>query len=157
LTVTKLVFLTKLRRLQAQIRAAQLADYAYKDGQTALEILNARTTAALSRVNMLGEASPKIRDAILRDANYFIIRATYIVGIVIRSTSVRNPFELYNPFLEICQALLGQDAKLILSSEWQYIPFTHPQNLAELPNFVVIGMPASESDNALVFPAADTS
>jgi hypothetical protein len=54
----------------------------------------------------------------------------------------------------VCRALVGEKAKLILSSEWQYIPFTYPQNIQELPDFIFIGLPASESDNALIFPCA---
>lgn len=82
------------------------------------------------------------------------MRLTRIAGIIIRSASVRNAFELYAPFLEICKGLAGDNARLILSSEWEYVPFTYPQSLEDLPNFIVIGLPASESDNVLIFPAA---
>jgi hypothetical protein len=61
---------------------------------------------------------------------------------------------MYVPFLDICKSLVGDKARLILSSEWEYVPYTYPQNLNELPEFIVIGLPASESDNILVFPAA---
>ena len=95
-----------------------------------------------------------MQSAILRDTNYLIARVTRIAGIIVRSASVRNAFELYAPFLEMCKSLVGNDAHLILSSEWEYVPFTYPQSLEDLPSFIVIGLPASESDNVLIFPAA---
>ncbi len=149
-----LSFVTKLRRLEAQINSASLADYAYADGQAALTILQGRTRSAIARIRDTESLSPTTLNSVLRDANFLLIRATYIIGIIVRSTSVRNGFELYAPFLDICHKLLGDDARLILSSEWQYVPFTYPQSLQELPNFVIIGLPASESDNVLIFPSA---
>jgi hypothetical protein len=41
----------------------------------------------------------------------------------------------------------------VLSSEWDYSPFTYPE-IAELPGFVLIGLPASESGNPLLIPLA---
>ena len=119
-----LSFVTKLRRLEAQINSASLADYAYADGQAALSILQGRTRAAITRIKDKENLSVNTLNSVLRDANFLLIIATYIVGIIIRSTSVRNGFELYAPFLDICHRLLGDDARLILSSEWQYVPFT---------------------------------
>lgn len=148
------IFLTKLRRLQAQLMVARNAEYSYKDSIDALDLLLARVSHQMGRVKDSEKFAPAIRQAILREANFLITRATSISGIIIRSTSVRNAFELYLPFLDVCKALVGNSAKLILSSEWQYIPFTYPQNIQELPDFIFIGLPASESDNALVFPCA---
>ena len=149
-----LSFLMKLRRLEAQINISKWADYSFKDSLTALRILASRTSTAITNVETSESLSPVVRNQILRDVNFHIMRSTYIIGVITRSNSIRNPFEMYTPFLRICKSLLDENANLILSSEWQYIPFTHPQNLSELPSFVVIGMPASESDNVLVFPVA---
>lgn len=55
--------------------------------------------------------SAATRKAILREANFLIVRITYIVGMITRSTSVRNAFELYVPFLDLCKSMLGRDAK----------------------------------------------
>ena len=44
------------------------------------------------------------------------------------------------------------NAKLIISFEWDYIPFTYPQSHPSLPSFVIIGLPVSEASNALVLP-----
>jgi len=76
------------------------------------------------------------------------------LGFILRSTNVRNAFEVYGPLLRLSQLILGPDTKLILSSEWEdYSPFTY-RPIAELPNFVLIGFPAPESSNPLLIPLA---
>ena len=78
-----------------------------------------------------------------------------ILGYLNRSTNVNNPFELHGPFFRLFKKALGENAKLIIFPEWEYSPFTyevpdelHPQNI------VLIGVPASESENGLVIPLA---
>jgi hypothetical protein len=151
---TTAAFLVKLKKLEQQLTIARLSDFSYPDAREALDILQSRLQKKRSQIEESENFSPGTRNAILRDVNHLILRLTTIAGIITRSASVRNAFELYAPFLEICKSLVGNDARLILSSEWQYVPFTFPQNLAELPEFIVIGLPASESDNVLIFPAA---
>ena len=106
------------------------------------------------KVTDLERYSAATRTAILREANFLIIMVTNTLGLITRSTSVRNAFELYVPFLDLCKTLVGDSARLLLSSEWQYVPFTYPQNLAVLPTFIIIGLPAPEFDNILIFPSA---
>lgn len=77
-----------------------------------------------------------------------------LLGLILRSTNVRNAFEVYGPLLRLCQQVVGKDTKLILSSEWEtYSPFTF-REISELPNFVLIGFPAPESSNPLLIPLA---
>jgi hypothetical protein len=147
-------FLVKLKNLERQITIARLADFSFPDAREALDILQNRLKKKWEQIEESKSFSTATRNAILRDANHLISRFTTIAGIITRSASVRNAFELYFPFLELCQRLVGADARLILSSEWQYVPFTYPQSLADLPEFIIIGLPASESDNVLIFPAA---
>ena len=75
-----------------------------------------------------------------------------ILGFFLRSTNVRNAFELHGPLARLARKLVP-DAKLILSSEWDFSPFNYPQ-MASLPDYVLIGLPASESANALALPLA---
>lgn len=74
------------------------------------------------------------------------------LGFVLRSTNVRNSFEVFGPLLRLARSVLGCDTKLILSSEWMYSP--HIFNVPALPNFVLLGLPACESDNPLLIPLA---
>lgn len=77
------------------------------------------------------------------------------LGLFIRSTDVRNAFEFHGPFLRIVQAILGEESNLVISSEWDYSPFTIlPPDECDLDDTVMIGIPASESGNALILPLA---
>jgi hypothetical protein len=77
-----------------------------------------------------------------------------ILGLLLRSTNTRNSFEAYFAFSEIAKALLGSNAKVIFSSEWDFSPVTYPLSVPALPNYVLLGMPSSESSNALILPLA---
>jgi hypothetical protein len=79
-----------------------------------------------------------------------------ILGFFLRSTNVRNAFELHGPLARIAEQLVP-GIKLVISSEWDFSPhsfFGYPPVATSLPNFVLIGLPASESANALVLPLA---
>ena len=76
-----------------------------------------------------------------------------LLGFLLRSTNVRNAFEVYPPLLRLAAQVLGPDTKLVLSSEWDYSPFVYAQ-IAELPGFVLIAFPAPESSNPLLLPLA---
>ncbi|MBS7697566.1 MULTISPECIES: hypothetical protein [unclassified Chelatococcus] len=154
MNIARLIFDSKLTKLERQIEIARRADYSYPDGRDALGLLLYKIKRTRSRVAEAEGLSLSIQTSIYRDANFLISRVTDIVGIITRSTSVRSAFEFYAPFLEISKNLVGESAHLILSSEWSYVPFTYPQTLEDLPDFILIGLPASESDNVLVLPAA---
>jgi hypothetical protein len=81
-----------------------------------------------------------------------------ILGFILRSTNVRNAFEVYGPILRIVGSILepGIDIKeiktrLILSSEWDYTPSVY-RELPALPGFALVGLPAPESSNPLLVP-----
>jgi hypothetical protein len=77
-----------------------------------------------------------------------------ILGFVLRATNVRNAFEAYAPFQRLTYRLLGTDAKLIISSEWEFSPFVYGEIPGPLRGFVLIGLPAPESSNPLLLPLA---
>lgn len=83
-----------------------------------------------------------------------------VLGFLLRSTNVRNAFEAFWPLLRLAQEALEGDkkaedrsTKLVLSSEWDYSPLVYP-SIPRLPSFVLIGLPAPESDNPLLLPLA---
>jgi hypothetical protein len=77
-----------------------------------------------------------------------------LLGFILRSTNVRNAFELLDPLQNIADAVLQGKPQLLLSSEWDYVPFAYPQSLEDIKSFVLIGMPASEAASALLLPLA---
>lgn len=75
------------------------------------------------------------------------------VGFILRSTNVRNAFEVYSPLLRLARAILGDQTRLVLSSEWEYSPFAYV-DVPSLENYVLIGLPAAESGNPMLIPLA---
>jgi hypothetical protein len=76
-----------------------------------------------------------------------------LLGFIVRSTNVRNSFEVFQPLLRLAWLLLGEETKLVLSSEWQFSPLLYDE-IPALPGFALIGLPASESSNPLLVPLA---
>jgi hypothetical protein len=76
-----------------------------------------------------------------------------LLGFILRSTNVRNAFEIHGPLLRLSQSLLGNDIKLVLSSEWDYSPMTYLEDPL-MKSFILIGFPAQESSNPFLIPLA---
>jgi hypothetical protein len=114
----------------------------FKTGLQQLESLSPSTDAAVVRA--LAAAQSKK-----------IFQLFPLLGFLLRSTDVRNSFEIHGPFLRIVRQLLGPDSKLVISSEWDFSPFTFlPPTEYGLTDTVLIGGPASEASNVLVVPLA---
>src|SRR3546814_10308475 len=58
------------------------------------------------------------------------------------------------PIKRLVETAVSPDARLIMSSEWKFVPFTFPMTLDWLPGFALVGGPAPESDNVLIVPLA---
>jgi hypothetical protein len=83
-----------------------------------------------------------------------------LLGFLLRSTNVRNAFEVYDPLLRLAGdvlepelAISDRKTRLVLSSEWEYSPFAY-MSIPGLPGFVLIGVPAPESSNPLLMAVA---
>jgi hypothetical protein len=100
-----------------------------------------------------GAVSPGTIRAACTGALNGIIHYLPLLGFLLRSTNVRNGFEIYAPLLSLARQLLGKEIKLVISSEWDYSPFTYT-SIPYLPGFVLIGLPAPESANPLLVPLA---
>jgi hypothetical protein len=92
--------------------------------------------------------------SLANNINVKILEVLPILGFILRSTNVRNAFELIEPLQAIADAAMQGRPELILSSEWDYIPFAYPQSLDDLKSYVLIGLPASEAASALLVPLA---
>jgi hypothetical protein len=93
-----------------------------------------------------------------KNVNRGIVNYLPILGFILRSTNVRNAFEVYGPTLRLAGAILEphlalakRRTRLILSSEWNYSPLVYPA-LPTLPGFALIGLPAPESSNPFLIP-----
>jgi hypothetical protein len=140
-------FLEEIRKLKA-------SDFPYPHSEQALILIEKVFSGFLDHLDALDDQSDPetVRTACVAGlAGLFDYLP--ILGFILRSTNVRNAFEMYGPVLRICRKILGPKAKLLISSEWQYSPFTYAA-ITHLPKFVLIGLPAHESSNPLLLPLA---
>jgi hypothetical protein len=145
----------KIKSIKRQIKHLKTGEFPHNDPFDALKELQNVFEQHESRLNSVSTLkNQKVRKQAARQAVRDINRFKPILGFILRSTNVRNSFEIYDPLLRISKALLGNDARLILSAEWEFSPFTYPAVFSELPKFVFIGLPASEADNPLIVPLA---
>jgi hypothetical protein len=124
-----------------------------RDALIRIEQLFLNHRSKLEALNTPGK-NPAIVRSFCSTALTDLFKYLPLLGFILRSTNVRNAFEVYGPLLRLSKLVLGKDIKLILSSEWEeYSPFTF-REISELPNFVLIGFPAPESANPLLLPLA---
>ncbi len=144
----------KLSKLIEQCGTLSIEDFPYPDSKAALFALKAQAEKLKSQSDIFPTASKAIQQQFLLQVNYKLESISQILGIIARSNAMRNNFEIYNAFRSLCTNFFESEIHFILSSEWNYTPFTYPMNLQELPDFIIIGLPAAESNNVLIFPAA---
>lgn len=145
------------RRLTSALKVVERlkeSEFPYRHSELAITKIE---TVLQSRLSVLNGLTPNSDPAVVTDACGHaldrLFRYLPILGFVLRSTNVRNAFEVYGPMLRLGRDVIGPDMKLIISSEWDYSPFAYTQ-ITDLRDFVLIGFPASESANPLLLPLA---
>jgi hypothetical protein len=144
----------RVRAFLEEITKLKASDFPYPDSEEALLLIEKVFLGFLDRLEKLDTKSDPqtIRAACVAEvAGLFDYLP--ILGFIVRSTNTRNAFETYGPVLRLCQQILGPNTKLLISSEWEYSPFTYAR-VTHLPNYVLIGLPAHESSNPLLLPLA---
>lgn len=147
----------RLRAFLEEIKRLAASEFPYGHSEEALQVLKKKFKHHLSIL----EDSATDEDLIEQECllvNEGIMIYQPILGFILRSTNVRNAFEVYGPILRLVGAILepGLDIKkirtrLILSSEWDYSPYVY-RELPALPGFALVGLPAPESSNPLLVP-----
>jgi hypothetical protein len=158
-TATELRLASARRRVRAfvdQIAELEASDFPHRDGLDALGVI--RTELEYYLTHMLSDfpatLSDQVVDGVCAEISYTVSRYTDVLGFILRSTNVRNAFEVQYPLKRLVAQVISPEARLIMSSEWNYVPFTYPMTLDLLPDFVLVGAPAPESGNVLLFPLA---
>lgn len=155
-SATALRLASARRRVRAfldQIRQLETSDFPHADARQALIFIREhfQTRQNLLR-DMPDSVTATVADEVCTNTNVSLSRYTEILGFILRSTNVRNAFEVYFPLKRLVQKAVSGEARLVMSSEWNFIPFTYPMTLDLLPDFVLVGGPAPESDNPLIIP-----
>ncbi len=127
------------------------SDFPYSHSRDALALLESLFQVRLTALDNLDENNAEFAETACSESLLQVFKYLPLLGFILRSTNVRNSFEIYGPLLRLACQVLGLDTKLLLSSEWDYSPHVY-RPLRSLPNFVLIGLPASESENPLLVP-----
>ncbi|MET4241534.1 hypothetical protein [Bradyrhizobium sp. RT10b] len=157
-SATTLRLASARRRVRAfldQIGHLEASDFPHADGREALEFIKQHFAIRLKSLESL---PPSVSEAVVREictnTTLFLERHTEVLGFILRSTNVRNAFEVHFPLKRLVEQVISSEARLVMSSEWNFVPFTYPMNLNLLPDFVLVGGPAPESGNVLIVPLA---
>jgi len=138
----------------SEIARVEGAEFAYKHSQDALaETKKIFEAHRESLASITEESDPDAKELVCSTAFDDLSNSIELLGFILRSTNIRNAFEAYGPMLRIARRLLGQDTRLILSSEWHFSPFAFI-GYHHLPGVVLIGLPAPESSNPFLLPLA---
>lgn len=137
-----------------EIETLEGSEFPHEDGEFALRDIRQHFRGLLAGTYDIEEAPVKTVREACSNINLSIRRYTPVLGFILRSTNVRNAFEIHFALKNLVEKLIGKGAKLIISSEWDFVPFTYPMNLDILPSYVLVGGPAPESGSALLTPLA---
>jgi hypothetical protein len=144
----------RIHSILLEIAQLKDLDFPYRDSRDALDVLGQRLQ---QRFNLLASLSdkndPSVVKAACSESLLEAFRHLPLLGFILRSTDVRNSFEVVGPLSRLARKMLGKNTKLVLSSEWQFSPHII-YKIPEIPQFVLLGLPASESGNPLLIPLA---
>jgi len=132
------------------IRQLKASEFPYKDSNDALCRIEKSFQDTIQHLSATDSDPDYINQLCAISLRHLFIYIP-ILGFILRSTNVRNAFEIFGPLRKIARKALGPKVKLLLSSEWTYSPMIYHEILALL-GFVLIGLPASESSNPLLVP-----
>lgn len=147
------IAILRLRALLNELEKIGQSDFPYSDSKEALECIRSLISADLELLEGFTDASDK--DVVAQQIAVSLRHARIylpILGFILRSTNVRNAFEVYGPLRRLARTI-HPTAKLVISSEWQESPFVYT-HVEAFPEFALIGLPATESSNALLIPLA---
>lgn len=152
--------LQRIKNCLAELDVIAQSEFPYSDSRDAINLLKTLFEDRLNQLQMFDERSdPNVVRQSCKLSLDIIVKYLPLLGFILRSTNVRNGFEVCRPLLRLSKKILEANATsrvsthLILSSEWSYSPFTYFK-VPALPGFVLIGFPSTESANPLIVPLA---
>lgn len=144
----------RVASLLKEIRDLKDLDFPYPPARKALDHLEQVFQQRASLLDQLDlKSNPTVVQAACSESLVQAFKHLPLLGFILRSTDTRNAFEVIGPLLRLARKMLGKETDLIVSSEWNFSPHVY-SGIEELPNHVLIGLPASESGNPLLIPLA---
>lgn len=119
---TEVIARLKLKAVIARVNSVFNADTPFDNVRVALIKLRKVLRAFESRLNLASSLNDQDATAsIIITLNQKILHILPIIGFILRSTNVRNAFELLDPLQNLAQRCISSSARVVLSSEWDYI------------------------------------
>lgn len=144
----------KLLSFQHQITELLRSDFPIPSTIQVLKAIEVVFSDEEKRLTGLSNLSGEVKKAACAQINQKLKEFLPLLGFILRSTNVRNAFELADPITRLFKRILRRELTFILSSEWDFSPLTYTISFRELPNVIFLGLPAFESGNALIIPLA---
>lgn len=144
----------RLDAILAEIKRIASSEFAYNAARDALERIRELFEEDKKFLGKLDEGSaPAAVDVLCQTVLTHLHEHLPLLGLILRSTNVRNAFELHPPLVRLARKIIDSSIRVVLSSEWEYSPmiFLEAPSLRE---FVFIGFPAHESGNPFITPIA---
>jgi hypothetical protein len=142
------------QKLRSAIRLTDgllAGDWPYRDSEVALKRIRKLLHDKLDDLIKLDEgANTEVIKSHCKEARSSISQYMGFIGFILRSSNVRNAFEIYEPLCRLRKELLGGGLRIVIGSEWNYTPFIYPTPAELLADYIFVGLPASEGQNALV-------
>lgn len=148
--------LSQVRHILQVVKQLEGIEFPYEHPRVALahlKVIFERHQKGLEQALRTEWLSAEIRDMRIPAAAQDIRYLFPLLGFILRSTNVRNAFEAWGPMLRLARSVLGKDTRLLISSEWEFSPYTL-LGCKALPEFVLIGFPAYESSSPFLLPLA---
>lgn len=147
--------LTRIESVLDVIDTVDHTDFPHDDSRVALHVVRKEFTDIHDLLRSQPEKSdPAAISTACKRALDHIFAYLPLIGIIARSSGIESAPELHGPLRRLTLSIIGPSARLLVSSEWDYSPYTtfYPP-LTQL-QFVVLGLPRSEAANALAAPLA---
>ncbi len=145
----------RLHKFRDQLRKVASAEFLNKSTYAALRSIEDDIEKLDNNIDALSKlSSSKFLFQHVVTINQKLFSYSNALGVLLRSTNLRNAFEAYFSFNQMATNVIGQSDRLIISSEWDAIPFYIPSPPDALSSFVIIGIPAFVSRNSLLLPLA---
>lgn len=147
--------LAKVNAVLASIETASELEFPYEDSRQALKVL-ASEFAEFKRdlLSFDGAAELTLVKGYCARVLEAIFQNLPLVGFLSRSASANGAPELQGPLRRLTTLAIGDEARLVISSEWDFSPFTLLYPQIGLSQYVLVGLPWSEATNALLAPLA---
>lgn len=151
----------RLRSVLDEIGRISEFEFPYEGSRAALDLIKKLFDNRLTSLNQFTTQSDQ---GVIRQTCVMTLQEVDVylplLGFIVRSTNVRNAFEIFRPLQRMAGAVLepgtaqnSRQTELVVSSEWMYSPFIF-RAVPGLPGFVLIGLPSPESSNPLLVPLA---